>query len=182
MPPLQRMRPAAMLASIRSMALIGAAGLCALLGPGISHADDAPPIVNEKFTDLAPAIKMLRTEVGQDRRDIVAAAMLLTPSEGQTFWPLYDQYRADEHKLGDRKVRLITDFIANRESMSEEQAEKLMKEAFAIEKEKIAIKENYVAKMSKALSARTVARFFQIDNKLDVVVEAALAARIPLIQ
>jgi hypothetical protein len=178
----QRMRPAAMLGSIRSIGLIGALMALSLLSSGTSAADDAPPIVNEKFTDLAPAIKMLRTEVGQDRRDIVAAAMLLTPSEGQTFWPLYDQYRAEEHKLGDRKVRLITDFIANRDTMSEEQAEKLMKEAFAIEKARIATKEDYVSKMSKVLSARTVARFFQIDNKLDVVVDAALAARIPLIQ
>jgi hypothetical protein len=39
-----------------------------------------------------------------------------------------------------------------------------------------------VSKMSKVLSARTVARFFQIDNKLDTVVDAALAGKIPLIQ
>jgi hypothetical protein len=86
------------------------------------------------------------------------------------------------HTLGDRRVRLITDFIAHRDTMSEEQAEKLTEEALAIEKARIAVKEAYLPKMSKVLSARTVARFFQIDNKLDVVVEAELAARIPLIQ
>jgi hypothetical protein len=86
------------------------------------------------------------------------------------------------HTLGDRRVRLITDFIAHRDTMSEEQAAKLTEEALAIEKARIAVKEDYVSKMSKILSARTVARFFQIDNKLDVVVEAELAARIPLIQ
>jgi hypothetical protein len=177
---LQCLRPAAMTASIHSVALIGAAALC-LLSPLTSVASDAPPIVNEKFADLAPSIKMLRAEVGQDRRDVVAAAMLLTLSEGEIFWPLYDQYRAEQHQLGDRKVRLITDFAANRETMSEPQAEKLMSEAFAIEKKKIAIKEDYAAKMSKVLSARTVARFFQIDNKLDAVIEVELAARIPLI-
>jgi hypothetical protein len=35
--------------------------------------------------------------------------------------------------------------------------------------------------MGKVLSARTTARFFQIDAKLDAVVDAALAGRIPLI-
>jgi hypothetical protein len=179
---LQCLRPAAAHASIRSMALVGAAALCSLWSPAMSLADDAPPMMDEKFTDLGPAIKMLRAEVGQDRRDIVAAAMLLTPSEGQIFWPLYDQYRAERHQLGDRKVRLITDFIANRDTMSEEQATKLTADALSIEKKKISIKEDYVAKMSKVLSARTVARFFQIDNKLDAVVDAALAGRVPLIQ
>jgi hypothetical protein len=66
--------------------------------------------------------------------------------------------------------------------MSEEPAGKLTEEALAIEKARIAVKEEYLPKMSKVLSARTVARFFQIDNKLDVVVEAELAARIPLVQ
>ena len=179
---LRGMRPAAALASIRYIGLLGALSALTLMGQRVGFADEAPPIVNEKFTDLAPAIKMLRAEVGQDRRDIVAAAMLLTPSEGKTFWPIYDQYRAEMHTLGDRRVRLITDFIAHRDTMSEEQAEKLTQEALAIEKARIAVKEDYLPKMSKVLSGRTVARFFQIDNKLDVVVDAQLAARIPLIQ
>jgi hypothetical protein len=178
---LQCLRPAALLVSSRCMVLVGAAALCSVAFPTLSVADDAPPIVNEKFADLEPGIQMLRGEIGQDRRDIVASAMLLTPSEGQIFWPLYDEYRAAQHKLGDRRVRLITDFAANQSTMSEEQAAKLMKDALAIEKKRISIKEDYLSKMSKVLSARTVARFFQIDNKLDVVVDAGLAARIPLI-
>src|SRR5271169_4592731 len=167
------MRPAAMLVSVRSIALIGAALHCLLL-PAMSFAADAPPPVNEKFANLAPGIKMLRAEIGQDRRDVVAASMLLTKSEGDIFWPLYDQYRAEQHQVGDQRVRLISDFIANRDTMSEEQAEKLTKDALEIESSKIAVKQDYVSKMSKVLSARTVARFFQIDNKLDVVVDAQL--------
>jgi hypothetical protein len=177
---LQCLRPAALLVSSRSFVLIGAAALCCAASPGPSLAADTP-IVNEKFTDLEPGIQMLRDEVGQDRRDIVASAMLLTPSEGKIFWPLYDQYRAAQRKVGDRKVKLITDFIANRSTMSEEQAEELTKEALSIEEKRTETKEDYVKKMSKVLSARTVARFFQIDNKLDAVVDAGLAGRIPLI-
>src|SRR5277367_5059471 len=124
---LQCLRPT--VKRLSSMALIGAAALTPLLGPAVSLADDAAPIVNEKFADLAPSIKMLRAEVGQNRRDIVAASMLLTKPEGDIFWPLYDQYRAEQHQLGDRRVHLITDFIANRDTMSEEQAASLTKDA-----------------------------------------------------
>ncbi len=173
-------RPAAMPVSVRAIVLIGAAALCPLLGPAVSFADDEP-IVNEKFADLEPAIQMLRSEVGQDRRDVVKAAILVTESESKIFWPLYDKYRAEQHKVNDRKVKLITDFLANKNTMSEEQAEKLTKEALKIEEERTEVKEDYVKKMSKVLSARTVARFFQIDLKLDAIVDAALAARVPLI-
>jgi hypothetical protein len=160
--------------------LISAATLCPLLVPAVSLAADAP-VVNEKFADLEPGIQMLRSEVGQDRRDVVKAAMLLTESESKTFWPIYDEYRAEQAKVNDRKVRLITDFIAQRNTMSEDQAEKLMKEALSIEEKRTEVKEDYVKKMGKVLSARTTARFFQIDGKLDAVVDAALAGRIPLI-
>lgn len=160
--------------------LLAAAALCALLGPGDGFAADQP-IVNERFSDLEPAIQMLRSEVGEDRREIVKKSMLLTESEGKTFWPLYDEYRGEMHKLGDRRVRLITDFAANRNAMSEDEAAKLTHEALSIEEDRVSVKQDYVKKMSKVLSARTVARFFQIDSKLDAVVDAQLAARIPLI-
>jgi hypothetical protein len=168
--------------SIRAVAVLGALVATGLSYPPPSVSDEAPPPQNEKLTDVDQAIKMMRAEVGQDRRDIVAASMLLTPSEAQTFWPLYDQYRAEQHKLGDRKLQLIKDFAATRETMTEEQAEKLRKEAFAIEKQRISIKEDYASKMSKVLSARVVTRFFQIDTKLDAFIDAVLAAHVPLLK
>jgi hypothetical protein len=177
----QNLRPNARRTPIRWTALLGMTCISSLFGTDVVLSADAEPIVNEKFADLAPAIAELRQETGQDRREIVKANMLLTKSEGTIFWPLYDQYRAARSKLGDRKVRLITDFAAGIDAMSQDEAQRLTKEFLAIEKEKIAIKESYVAKMAKVLSARTVARFFQIDQKLDATVDLALAAQIPLI-
>jgi hypothetical protein len=154
----------------------------AMLGLALgAPATAAEPVVNEKFSDFDPAIKMLREEVGQDRREVVQKAMLLTATEAKMFWPLYDEYRAEMHKLGDRRVRLITDFAARRNGMSQDEAERMTKEALSIEKDGIEVKEDYVKKMSKQLSSRTVARFFQIDAKLDALVNVALAANIPLI-
>jgi hypothetical protein len=155
--------------------------LCALLTPAFVLAADQPA-VNEKFTDLEPAIQMLRQEVGKDRRAIVKANMLLTESEAARFWPLYDQYRSEIHKVGDRRWKVITDYAANRDSMSEDEANRLAREWLDAEKQRIDIKEDYVKKFQKeGLSARTTARFFQIDQKLDAAVDATLAARIPLI-
>ena len=155
--------------------------LCALLTPALALAADKP-VVNEKFSDLEPAIQMLRQEVGKDRREIVKANMLLTNSEAARFWPLYDEYRTEMHKVGDRRLKVITDYAANRDAMSEDEANRLAKEWLDAEKERVNIKEDYLKKFQKeGLSARTSARFFQIDQKLDAAVDAALAARIPLI-
>ena len=157
-----------------------ALGLCTLLAPALALTADKPT-VNEKFSDLEPAIQMLRDEVGKDRRDIDKANMLLTNSEAARFWPIYDEYRAEIHKLGDRRVKLITDYAANRNAMSEDEAMRLLKEAIDIDKEKLDIQGDYVKKFNKELSARTTARFFHIEQKLDAIGDAARAAKIPLI-
>jgi hypothetical protein len=157
-----------------------AGALCALLTPALALAADKP-VVNEKFSDLEPAIQMLRQEVGKDRRELVKANMLLTNSEAARFWPIYDEYRAEMNKIGDKRVKLITDFAANRDSMSEDEGLRLLKARIDIEKEKNDLRGDYVKKFNKELSARTTARFFQIDQKLDAAVDAALAAKIPLI-
>jgi hypothetical protein len=165
---------------IISLAVLGVAGAIALTPAGLALSDTAKPTVNEQFSDFAPAIADLRQEAGQFRRDIVRANMLLTESESAQFWPLYDQYRVERQQIGDRKVRVITDFLAQRNSMSEDQARALAKENFAIEKDQIALKDKWYGKMTKVLSERTVARFFQIDQKLDAAGDIALAANIPL--
>jgi len=105
-----------------STALVGIASAGVLLPASTTLADPAQPIVNEKFSDFAPVIAELRQEAGQDRRNIVRANMLLTETESARFWPLYDEYRAERRKIGDRRVRLITDFLAQEHSMSEDAA------------------------------------------------------------
>ncbi len=161
-------------------AMVALSALAFSICPCVSIAADKA-VVNEKFADLEPGIKMMREEAGQDRRQIVKANMLLTETEAAKFWPLYDSYRDARAKLGDRKVRMITDFAASENSMSQDEATRLTKQYFSIEKDKIKVKEAYVAKMSKVLSARTVARFFQIDQKLDAIVDVNIAANVPLI-
>jgi hypothetical protein len=162
-----------------STAMVGIAG--ALMAASPTFAEPARPIVNEKFSDFAPAIAELRQEAGQDRRDIVKANMLLTETESARFWPLYDEYRAERQKIGDRRVRLITDFLAQKNSMTEDEARALANEDFAILKDTGELKTKWYKKMTKELSERTIARFFHIDEKLDAAADIALAANIPLI-
>jgi hypothetical protein len=107
--------------------------------------------------------------------------MLLTETESARFWPLYEEYRAERRKIGDRRVRLITDFLTEENSMTEDKARSLANEDFAIAKDTSELKAKWYKKMAKVLSERTIARFFHIDEKLDAAADIALAANIPLI-
>src|ERR1700688_783248 len=82
----------------------------------------------------------------------------------------------ERQKIWDRRVRLITDFLAQQNSMSEDDARTLANEDFSIEKDTGELKAKWYKKMAKVLSERTVARFFHIDEKLDAAADLALAA------
>jgi hypothetical protein len=164
---------------VRFFAAMVGIGVVLAASPGFG--DTTRPIVNEKFSDFAPVIAELRQEAGQDRRAIVRANMLLTESESARFWPLYDAYRAERQKIGDRRVRLITDFLAYQDSMSEDEARALANEDFLIQMDVSKLRSVWYERMTKELSERTVARFFHIDEKLDAAADIALAANIPLI-
>ena len=66
--------------------------------------------------------------------------------------------------------------------MANDIAQKLMKESMAVEKERVALKELYLPKFQKAVSAMKAARYFQIENKIQAIVQYELAGSIPLVK
>jgi hypothetical protein len=116
------------------------------------------------------------------RKAIVALNLQLTDSESQAFWPVYDEYWAERKKLSDRAVALISDYAKHYvyESLTNEKAEEMIREFLAIQKDRVKLKEKYVKKFKKAIPETKLLRYFQIENKLDLIVDSEVSAQIPL--
>src|SRR6266705_2730109 len=71
-------------------------------------------------------------------------------------------------------------FSEQYDTLTDEQASKIMNEWISVEKAKNNVKDKYVSRFKKILPARKVMRFFQADNKLDAMINAQLASVIPL--
>lgn len=126
-------------------------------------------------------IALTRADIQTERQALVAENLPLTEDQAKAFWPMYRTYREELAKLGDRFVALIEDYAKNYETMTDPQASTMVKEFLKIQKEEVAIKTAWVPKFEKILPAKAVARFFQIENKLDIIVRAEVAAEIPLV-
>ena len=125
-------------------------------------------------------IALTRAAIQTRRQAIVTAAMDLTAPESQAFWPLYRDYRNDMAKVDDRLVDLVVTYVGNYKSLTDETATKLLKDYLDIERERLNVKNQYVPRFLGVLPAVKVARFYQIDNKLDKKIQGELAAEIPL--
>ena len=151
--------------------------------PGLAPAQQpAQPKADEAKTEVMEDIQLTRGAIQAERQAIVTKAMDLTPEEMQGFWPLYRQYRLEAAKVGDRIIALITSYAENYEGLTDAAADKLLKEFVGIEKARASLKEKYLPKFKKVLPARKVARFYQLENKLDVTVLNEMAENIPLVR
>ena len=125
-------------------------------------------------------IAITRADIQADRQAIVADSMKLTDDQATAFWPVYRDYRAELAKLGDRTVKLVTDYAANYDTLTDAQASALTTEFLSIQKDTLKVKEKFVPKFKAVLSPKLVMRFFQIVNKLDTILMIDAVDGIPL--
>ena len=108
--------------------------------------------------------------------------MQLTEAEAKTFWPVYDAYQAELAKLRDREVKLIEKFAANYETMSDDVAKSLLDDSLAIDGSHMKLRQTYLAKFRGVLPDKKVARYYQLESKIDAVMDFEMARRIPLVK
>lgn len=125
-------------------------------------------------------IHQLRAEINADRQALVAANMGLTDAEGKAFWPVYREYRQAMAKTGDRMQKLIQDYAKAYDTLTPEQAKKMIDEMLDIQKESLKLRTSFVPNFRKVLPEIKVARLLQIENKIDAVISVGLAEAIPL--
>ena len=124
-----------------------------------------------------------REEIQKDRNAIVAGLMKLSDAEAAIFWPLYTEFRAAmKMYVGDRGTDLVVEYALNQDAITDEQARRLMTEWYAIGKVESDVKSAWFSKFCEKLPVKTATRFFQIDNKLDMIIRLQLAAELPLVK
>ena len=128
------------------------------------------------------AVQLTRSAIQAERQAILAANLELDEEQSAVFWPLYEEYRNALESAISTRVKLLNEYFASYETLTDKEAMALLDKHIAFEKEVLEVQSRYAKKMSKALPGKTVAKFFQIENKMNIIVEYELAGEIPLIK
>ena len=163
--------------SLVVLVVVGAMALASV--PMFAQA--APAASAAPQASLDQDIQMLRSDVRASKKEVTAANMNLTADEATKFWPVYDQYSAEVAKIGDTRVALIKEYATNYNTVTDAQANDFMKRAAAIDQQFTATRLKYVPMFEKVISAKKTALWYQIDRRLDLLVNLQLAANIPVV-
>ncbi len=139
----------------------------------------AAPPVGSKTAEAN--LDVLVDAIRSNRKALVAVNLNLTDAEAAKFWPIYDRYQKEINATGDRLVGVIQDYIANFTDLSNDKAMQLVDDYLAVEADRVKVRRAYLDEFAKALPGRKVARFYQIENKMDAVIRYNLAATIPVV-
>ena len=126
-------------------------------------------------------IEMLRANLRAQRKQIMAENMTLTADEATKFWPIFDQYRREAIKPNDERWAVIKEYAANYNTMTDAQAQDYMKRANAVDEQLLALRMKYVPIFEKVISAKKTALCYQIDRRIDLLINLQLSAQIPMI-
>ena len=149
--------------------IVAPAVLLLLLTMSVRADDGARP-------DLGPVRDAMRV----DKRAVVEANLELTDAESRAFWPIYTRYQKDLLATRQSLFQVVEEDTLQSVKLTDDKALDLVKRYLAAEAARIQVRSSYLAEISRVLPGLKVARFFQIENKLDAIVDYGMAARVPL--
>jgi hypothetical protein len=167
---------------IRLSVITGFIAACFLASSLIS-----PPVYaeeNQSNNDGATTTDMqiLREKVKADKELIVAENLNLTETEAKAFWPIYEEFQSRLTQINEQIGSLIMEYADNYNIMTAETAKKLLNDSLMLEEKRLELKQLYMPKFQEALPAIKVGRYYQIENKIQAVLQYELAAGIPLMK
>ena len=139
----------------------------------------ATPAFAQTATD---ELEAARTQIQADRKAIVSRLMTMTEAESNAFWPVYNTYREDIRKIDDKLVTVAETYFKGADTLTDKDAQKLLGDWMKLRADKLSLRKSYVGKFSKVIPTTKLVRFYQIENKMDAVIDYELAASIPLVQ
>ena len=126
------------------------------------------------------AIELIKTQVASQRLALVAENLQLTEAESAIFWPVYREFHAERDKLTDRRISMLKEFRDNFDGLSEDQARRLLDDYIRLQDDFLKLRKKYLRNFRAVLSEKRTLRYFQIENKLDTIIEYELTQVVPL--
>jgi hypothetical protein len=140
----------------------------------------AVPLAAQQPSSVQDDIKVTREGIKNDRQAIVRAAMRLDSAQAAKFWPVYHDYKAEQDKINDRSWKALTDFAASYDKLDDANSKPVLDNWLGAREEQAKLAKKWRGKFAKAIGEKQTLRFFQVESKLDLLVQGEVIQQIPL--
>ncbi|HJT22464.1 MAG TPA: hypothetical protein VJ746_18470 [Nitrospira sp.] len=126
--------------------------------------------------------ELLRSDIRTKKMTLLAEQMEFSGKEADAFWPIYRKYEVELAAINDRKVALLKEYLQAHQTLDETKANEIANGVFEVDQKTLDLRRKYFQEVSQAVSAKTAARFLQLERWLQQLVDVQLASGFPLIK
>ena len=141
---------------------------CCTLG----RAQDQEPTIDS-------TIALVRANMQADRTVLITSGMNFSDKDGAAFWPIYRQYEYERSRLDDRRVAVIKEYRQKYPTLTDAEAKAMAEEMLDCDARLAALKKTYFKKFNKVLPSLTVTKFFQLERRVDLMMDMQVEASLP---
>lgn len=131
--------------------------------------------------DVDSEIEAARADLRADKVTIIKDVMKFTPEESAAFWPIYNNYENDLKKVNDERVALVKEYADKFTTLTDADAKRMTEKNFDLEARTLDLRKKYYKEFSKKLPATTATKFFQLEHRLDLLIDLKVASELPML-
>jgi len=140
----------------------------------------SPAATDTQKKNLQEYIDLLRSNVRQQKAEIMGAVMQLDVDEAAKFWPIYSEYNAELTKLNNLRLANIQDYASHYDQLTDAKADALVQKGVEYRKQRADLLAKYYDRVKTSLGAVQAARFVQIEEQLLLLIDLQIASALPL--
>jgi hypothetical protein len=126
------------------------------------------------------ALDLKKKIMFDQKRLVVMENMEFTEEEAAAFWPVYEKHQEELFQINQRGAKLILAYASVYQTLTDEQAVKLVDEYYDIQDDRLTVMKKMAADVGKVLPGKKAFRYLQVESKLSAIGRYELAKEIPL--
>ena len=124
---------------------------------------------------------ILQTSFGMARREIVKSFVILKDDQTEAFWKLYDEYDTKRMKYGKERIELLTDYAQKWDSLTSEEADKMVLKSIDLNKKTDKLITSYYKKIKKNTSTGVAIKFYEVETYIRATIHFYVKNTIPFV-
>ena len=128
---------------------------------------------------LDSTIAVVRANMQADKTTLITTLMNFNDKDGAAFWPIYQQYEYERSRLDDRRAAVIKQYTQKYPNLTDAQAKAMADQMLDCESRLAELKRKYYKKFNKVLPALTVTKFFQLERRVDLLMDMNVESSLP---
>jgi hypothetical protein len=177
---MKRRKAAALIASLALLVIIPSTWAQDTAQPA-QAGKPAGTLADSNAQNIQAYVELLRSDVRQQKAEMMGSVMALSAADAAKFWPLYKDYDAELTKLNDLRVANIQEYANSYTQMTDAKADELIRNGLAYRKKRSELLEKYYERVKQALGAITAARFLQVEDQLLLLIDLQIDSSLPIV-